>query len=125
MTPPGEEQPVSTGGFVRSYVITGGRELPSSDDLSLITLVTVAPEQELPGRPSPETLAIWQLCSGGYLSVAEVAAHLELPVGVVRLLLTDLIREGRLLRRAAPPPAQAPDPRLLEKVLHGLQRRFA
>ncbi|MBP0454304.1 MULTISPECIES: DUF742 domain-containing protein [unclassified Kitasatospora] len=124
MTASGEEQRVA-GGFIRSYVITGGRELPSADDLSLITLVTVAPEQELPARPSPETVAIWELCSGGYLSVAEVAARLELPVGVVRLLLTDLIREGRLLRRATPPPAQAPDPRLLEKVLHGLQRRFA
>ncbi|MFE2727553.1 DUF742 domain-containing protein [Kitasatospora sp. NPDC059327] len=124
MTVPGEEQRVASG-FIRSYVITGGRELPSADDLSLITLVTVAPGQGLPVRPSPETLAIWELCSGGYLSVAEVSARLELPVGVVRLLLTDLIREGRLLRRAAPPPAQAPDPRLLEKVLHGLQRRFA
>jgi hypothetical protein len=73
----------------------------------------------------PEILAIWELCSGGYLSVAEVAARLELPVGVVRLLLTDLIGTGRLLSRAAPPPAQAPDPHILEKVLHGLQRRFA
>ncbi|MEU6236673.1 DUF742 domain-containing protein [Kitasatospora sp. NPDC047058] len=124
MTSPGEEQRVS-GGFIRSYVITGGRELPSADDLSLITLVTVGPGQELPARPSPETVAIWELCSGGYLSVAEVAARLELPVGVVRLLLTDLISAGRLLRRGTPPPAQAPDPRLLEKVLHGLQRRFA
>ncbi|MFB6892297.1 DUF742 domain-containing protein [Kitasatospora sp. NPDC056327] len=124
MTASGEEQRV-TGGFIRSYVITGGRELPDADDLSLITLVTIGPDQELPARPSPETVAIWELCSGGFLSVAEVSARLELPVGVVRLLLTDLIREGRLLRRAAPPPAQAPDPRLLEKVLHGLQRRFA
>ncbi|MFD7590013.1 DUF742 domain-containing protein [Kitasatospora sp. NPDC059811] len=124
MTAGGEEQRV-TGGFIRSYVITGGRELPSAEALSLITLVTVAPEQDLPTLPSPETRAIWELCSGGYLSVAEVAARLELPVGVVRLLLTDLIHEGRLLCRSAPPPAQAPDPRLLEKVLHGLQRRFA
>ncbi|MFE4971668.1 DUF742 domain-containing protein [Kitasatospora sp. NPDC056651] len=124
MTAGGEEQRV-TGGFIRSYVITGGRELPSAEALSLITLVTIGPDQDLPALASPETQAIWQLCSGGYLSVAEVAARLELPVGVVRLLLTDLIREGRLLRRSAPPPAQAPDPRLLEKVLHGLQRRFA
>ncbi|MEY9875115.1 hypothetical protein ABH931_004616 [Streptacidiphilus sp. MAP12-33] len=124
MTDPGEEQAV-TGGFIRSYVITSGRELPSADSLALITLVTTAPDQEPPARATPETLAIWELCSGGYLSVAEVAARLQLPVGVVRLLLTDLIRAGRLLARAVPPPAQAADPLILEKVLHGLQRRFA
>jgi hypothetical protein len=124
MTGPGEEQPVA-GGFIRSYVITSGRELPSPDSLSLITLVTTAPGKEPPPRAIPEILAIWELCSGGYLSVAEVSARLGLPVGVVRLLLTDLIRTERLLSRAAPPPAQVPDPRILERVLHGLQRRFA
>lgn len=123
MTGSADEEPV-TSGFVRSYVITGGRNLPTADELSLITLVTLAPDREIPARTSPEQRAIWELCSGGYLSVAEVAARLELPVGVVRLLLTDLLEQGHLLRRAAPPPAQAVDRRILEEVLHGLQVRF-
>ncbi|AEW99457.1 DUF742 domain-containing protein [Streptantibioticus cattleyicolor] len=123
MTDSGEEQPV-TGGFVRSYVITGGRSLPAADAFSLVTLVTVAPDREEPPRLGPEARAIWELCSGGYLSVAEVAAHLELPVGVVRLLLTDLHEQGHLLHRAPPPPAQAVDRTIIEKVLHGLERRF-
>ncbi|MFI6346025.1 DUF742 domain-containing protein [Streptomyces sp. NPDC050560] len=123
MTAPGEEEPV-TGGFIRSYVITGGRELPPGDELTLVTLVTLAKDRELPVRASPEVSAIWELCGGGYLSVAEVAAHLELPVGVARLLLTDLIEQGHLLRRSAPPAAKAVDRRILEEVLHGLQVRF-
>lgn len=93
--------------------------------MSLLTLVMLAPDRELPPQASPEVRAIWELCSGGYLSVAEVAGHLGLPVGVARLLLTDLFEQGHLLRRAAPPPAQAVDRTILEGVLHGLQRRFA
>ncbi|QKW08531.1 DUF742 domain-containing protein [Streptomyces sp. NA04227] len=123
MSAPGEEQAV-TSGFIRSYVITNGRDLPAADGLSLVTLVTIAPDRVPPARLSPELSRVWELCSGGYLSVAEVAARLELPVGVVRLLLTDLTDQGHLLRRAAPPPAQLVDRKILKEVLHGLQRRF-
>ncbi|MGA4838190.1 DUF742 domain-containing protein [Streptomyces sp. G45] len=120
MTAPGEETSV-TSDFVRSYVITGGRSLPTADDLALHTLVTLAPEHTLPLGSSPEVRAIWNLCSGGYLSVAEVAGHVGLPVGVARLLLTDLFEQGHLLRRSEPPRAQNVDRAILEKVLHGLQ----
>ncbi|MFD4989239.1 DUF742 domain-containing protein [Streptomyces sp. NPDC058374] len=120
MTRPGEEASV-TSDFVRSYVITGGRSLPASDQLALQTLVTIAPERTLPLGASPEVKAIWELLSGGYLSVAEVAAHVALPVGVARLLLTDLLDQGHLLRRAEPPRAQNVERDTLEKVLNGLQ----
>lgn len=121
----GDEAPVTvTSDFVRSYVITGGRRLPTADDLSLHTLVTLAPEREMPLGASPEVRAIWELCGGGYLSVAEVAAHLSLPVGVARLLLTDLFEQGHLLRRAAPPRAQSVDRGIIEKVLHGLESLY-
>ena len=120
MTTPGEEASV-TSDFVRSYVITGGRSLPSSDDLALHTLVTLAPGRTLPLGAGPEVRAIWDLCAGVYLSVAEVAGHLGLPVGVALLLLTDLFEQGHLLRRAEPPRAQNVDRATLEKVLNGLQ----
>ncbi|MEV6054786.1 DUF742 domain-containing protein [Streptomyces sp. NPDC052107] len=120
MTTPGEEASV-TSEFVRSYVITGGRSLPAADDLALHTLVTLAPERTPPLGAGPEVMAIWQLCAGGYLSVAEVAGHVGLPVGVARLLLTDLFEQGHLLRRAEPPRAQNVDRATLEKVLNGLQ----
>ncbi|MFD9905294.1 DUF742 domain-containing protein [Streptomyces sp. NPDC059063] len=120
MITPGEEASV-TSDFVRSYVITGGRSLPAADDLALHTLVTLADGRTLPLGSSPEVRAIWSLCAGGYLSVAEVAGHVGLPVGVARLLLTDLFEQGHLLRRTEPPRAQNVDRAILEKVLHGLQ----
>lgn len=122
MTTPGEE--AVTSDFVRSYVITGGRELPSSDQLALHTLVTVAPGRTMPLGAGPEVRAIWDLCAGGYLSVAEVAGHLRLPAGVARLLLTDLSDKGHLLLRAQPSPAQHVDRAILKKVLNGLQASF-
>jgi hypothetical protein len=121
MSEPGEDAPVSSE-LVRSYVITGGRRLPSDKDLSLHTLVTLAPDRQPPLGAGPETRAIWELCSGGYLAVVEVAAHLGLPVGVARMLLTDLAERGHLLRRAAPPRAKLQERAVIEKVLHGLRK---
>ncbi|MEU3519920.1 DUF742 domain-containing protein [Streptomyces sp. NPDC006654] len=121
MTNPDEGAPV-TSDFVRPYVITGGRGLPSGDELALHTLVTLAPDSRLPLGASPEVRAIWDLCGGGYLSVAEVAGHLELPVGVTRLLLTDLLEQGQLLHRAPPARAQYVDRAILVEVLHGLEK---
>jgi hypothetical protein len=120
MTTPDEEARF-TSDFVRNHVITGGRRLPSAETLSLHTLVTVAPQGEIPPAASPEVRAIWKLCGGGYLAVAEVAAHLGLPVGVTRLLLTDLLEQGLLLHREAPRPAKSADRQTLLKVLHGLE----
>ncbi|MFD9085640.1 DUF742 domain-containing protein, partial [Streptomyces prasinus] len=93
MTAPGQEESVSSD-FVRSYVITGGRSLPSSDDLALHTLVTLAPERTPPLGAGPEVTAIWDLCAGGYLSGGVVAGHLGLPVGVGPLRVTDQSGQG-------------------------------
>lgn len=120
MTASDDSRPV-TSDFVRPYVITGGRRLPSADELSLHTLVTLAPGRELPRRAGPELLAIWEVCRGGYLAVAEVTGHLKLPIGVTRLLLTDLLEQGHLITRTTPPRAEPVDHELLLKVLHGLE----
>ncbi|MEU0969878.1 DUF742 domain-containing protein [Streptomyces sp. NPDC005917] len=116
----GEDLPV-TSEFVRAYVITGGRRIPSDDTLSLHMLVTLAPGRSMPLGASPEVTAIWDLLAGGFLAVAEVAGHVGLPVGVARLLLTDLFEQGHLLRRAEPAPALPTDREILVKVLHGLE----
>ncbi|AYC36570.1 DUF742 domain-containing protein [Streptomyces griseorubiginosus] len=112
------------GGRITAALITGGRRLPSEDDLALRSLVCTAPERTLPLGAGPEVRAIWELCSGGCLSVAEVAGvagHLGLPVGVARPLRTELCEQGHLLCRAEPAPAQHLPRATFEKVLHGLE----
>ncbi|WP_037680889.1 DUF742 domain-containing protein [Streptomyces griseus] len=111
--------------LVRPYVITKGRGLPDEEQLSLITLVTAAADhQQRPTRLSPEEQNLLDLCSAGYLSVAEVAGHTRLPLGVVKILLSALTEAGYLITR--PPVQRAPlaDKQILEEVLNGLRAKF-
>ena len=111
--------------LVRPYVITKGRGLPDEAQLSLITLVTAAADhQQRPTRLSPEEQNLLDLCSAGYLSVAEVAGHTKLPLGVVKILLSALTEGGYLITRAPVQRAPLADKQILEEVLNGLRAKF-
>ncbi|GAB2736757.1 DUF742 domain-containing protein [Streptomyces bullii] len=111
--------------LVRPYVITRGRDLPSEDKFSLITLVTTASDQrQRPNRLSPEEQQLLDMCAGGYLSVAEIAGHTQLPLGVLKILLSSLAEGGYLITRAPVPRAHLADAQLLQEVLDGLHARF-
>ncbi|CAM5570252.1 uncharacterized protein DUF742 [Streptomyces sp. BK208] len=111
--------------LVRPYVITKGRGLPDEDDLSLITLVTAAAGQpQRPARLSPEERSLLDLCSAGYLSVAEIAGHTHFPLGVVRILLASLMEGGHLMTRPPVARARLADREILEEVLNGLRAKF-
>ncbi|CAL9663142.1 DUF742 domain-containing protein [Streptomyces sp. G3] len=111
--------------LVRPYVITKGRGLPDDGDLSLITLVTASAEQQhRPARLSPEEQSLLDLCSAGYLSVAEIAGHSHFPLGVVRILLASLMEGGHLTTRPPVARARLADREILEEVLHGLRAKF-
>ncbi|MBB2911591.1 hypothetical protein FHS43_002864 [Streptosporangium becharense] len=107
--------------LVRPYVVTGGRAHPRIP-FDLVSLVVAAGDPP-PGGPDlgPEKRRLMALCRGGALSVAEVAAHLALPVGVTKVLLGDLTESGHLATRAPAPPAERPDVQLLQEVLDGLR----
>ena len=61
--------------LVRSHVITGGRAAPVLGTLDHVTLVTAtAREDQDHHRLGPEQRSLVRLCSGGWLSVAEIAA---------------------------------------------------
>ncbi|KUL49684.1 hypothetical protein ADL22_08285 [Streptomyces sp. NRRL F-4489] len=110
--------------LVRPYVITNGRDLVEDSAFSLLTLVTVAQDPPRTMPLDPEKLRLLELCSGGFLSIAEIAGHTGLPVGVVKILVFDLTEEGHLYVRAPIPSAQHVDRQILEEVLNGLQARF-
>lgn len=82
--------------MVRSYTLTGGRTR-ASVELPFEAMLTVTEF----GRHAMERLtferrSITTLCSHETLSVAEVAAMLSLPIGVIRVLAADLIGESFL-----------------------------
>ncbi|MER5356380.1 DUF742 domain-containing protein [Kitasatospora sp. NPDC002551] len=126
MTRHGEQAPDAAPPLVRPYVITKGRGLPDDQQLSLVTLVTAAAgDQQRPSRRlSPEEQGLLELCAAGYLTVAEIAGHTRLPLGVVRILLSGLTEGGFLLVRPPVERASLVDTRILEEVLHGLEAKF-
>ncbi|MFF0560813.1 DUF742 domain-containing protein [Streptomyces sp. NPDC020472] len=120
-----EEWEPEAAELVRPYVITKGRGLPDEEQLSLITLVTVAPEEgQRPTRLSPEEQRLIDICSAGYLSVAEIAGHTRLPLGVVKILLATLAEGGYLVTRSPVRRAALADREILEEVLNGLRAKF-
>lgn len=113
------------GPVVRPYAMTRGRTGDGATaQLDLIALVItesraegLIPDQSL----APEHLDILAMCVDQPLSVAELATELDLPVGVVRVFIGDLI-DARLVRVSRPvPPAELPDERILREVIEGLR----
>jgi hypothetical protein len=107
------------GPVVRPYMVTGGRVEPTTEDLDLITHV-VAVSGLATIAPSPEHRAILALTQEPR-AVAEVAARVDLPLGVVRVLLCDLLSDGMVARYDPPPTDQLPDIDTLQAVIHGLR----
>jgi predicted Rossmann fold nucleotide-binding protein DprA/Smf involved in DNA uptake len=110
------------GRLVRPFTLTGGRTRPSRADFTLITTVTaVDPPPEPAARPQPEHTRILRLCARP-VAVAELAAHLDLPVSVVVIMLCDLLEAGLITARPPRPVSRTQDLELLQKVRDGLGR---
>ncbi|MFJ5919968.1 DUF742 domain-containing protein [Streptomyces ardesiacus] len=113
------------GPLVRPYAMTGGRTRPGPTGarLDLIALVTLAADalDADDGALGPEHRTLIALCATETQSVAELAADADLPVGVVRVLLGDLVELGCVGVSRPVPPAQLPDERILREVIDGLR----
>ena len=104
---------------LRPYVLTSGRAQPSRNWIGVDTLLIAAPgAAPLPVTASRQEAALLRMCSG-LLSVAEAAAHLALPVSVVKVLASDLMDSGRLQTRSR--ASGGVDLALVEEVLSGLR----
>jgi uncharacterized protein DUF742 len=106
------------GPLVRPYTVSSGRTQPTValDLLSLVVAAGTSP----PGM-DPEHHKALELCRAP-ISVAEVAAHMRLPIAVTKVLLADLVECEAMATRAPRPASGATDRVLLEKLLDGLQR---
>jgi hypothetical protein len=58
------------------------------------------------------------------VTVAEIGAHLKLPVAVAKILLSDLIDQGAVTARPPDPAADPGDRDILQRVLDGLHKRL-
>src|SRR6266540_2139329 len=101
---------------VRPYAITGGRTRDDQDELETTTSLGVT----TPGLGF-EWRTIALLCRD-VLSIAEISAKLQLPLGVVRLLVADMADQGLLDIHRPSHLGDRPDLALLERVLYSLRQ---
>ncbi|MEU3272337.1 DUF742 domain-containing protein [Saccharomonospora sp. NPDC006951] len=105
---------------VRPYVLTRGRT-QGSHHLAIETLISTDPHAPWTNeRFGGEYQAVRRLCMQPR-SVAEVAALLSVPLGVARVLISDLAEGGFVqVHRSSMTESGRPDPVLLQRVLAGL-----
>ncbi len=105
---------------LRPYVVTSGRVSPLDENVEIeAQVVTTEFGIESQGRIAFERREILHLCCTT-MSVAEVAAKLDLHIGVTRLLVSELAANGYLTIRR-PSPQLLDDVDLIERVIRGLQ----
>ena len=109
------------GPVVRPYTLTGGRSQPITGGLSLLTHVEAlyAPEADLI-HLQPEHREILNLTRTA-LSLAEIAAKLDLAIGVVRVLVGDLLQENLVSTFESDTAVNPPDESILQAVIDGLR----
>jgi hypothetical protein len=110
------------GPVVRSYVLTQGRTRHTGAAFDLVSTVTTINTRVMdPAALGPEHVSVLHLAQRP-TTVVDIASDVDLPLGVVRILLGDL-RELGLVTIKAPVPMQARkvDKSTLREVLHGLR----
>jgi hypothetical protein len=112
------------GPVVRPYAVTGGRTTPAIGEmLDFIDVVVATGEGARvlnPAHDTPEHRKILDLCAR-QLTVADVASGTELPLGVVRILLADLIEQGAVMVVRERPSGSRPSNKVLQEILNGLR----
>jgi hypothetical protein len=108
------------GPVVRSYALTRGRTRPQGVVFGLVDVVVAA------GEPAPDALwlgpeheRLLDLCRRP-TAVADLASEIDLPLGVVRVLLGDLSQQG-LITLVSTPRGRPPEESVIRSVLDGLR----
>jgi hypothetical protein len=123
-TEPSPIEHAHAGSEVRPYLLTGGRTRAGGAvgapavAMETVVLATGASAAWRPAAAGVERRRILHLCERP-CSAAEVAARLELPLGVALVLVTDLVAEG-LLDASTVAPRQADDVVFLERLIAGV-----
>jgi Protein of unknown function (DUF742) len=122
------ERDEPTGALVRPYAVTRGRTRPKLEiALEALVETTVRGRSAGNGRGGgSEHQYIAAMCDGGRVqSLAEIAARMQLPLGVARVIVADMASDGLV---AVYEPTSLEDEtdavgtELLERVLSGLRR---
>jgi hypothetical protein len=109
------------GPVVRPYALTQGRTRHAGESFDLVAVVmaTRAAIAE-PASLAPEHMSVLQLALAP-TTVADIASDVDLPLGVVRIILADLREFGLVSIRTPVVMAERVDKHTLREVLNGLR----
>jgi hypothetical protein len=109
------------GPVVRPYALIGGRTRHAGAKFDLVATVRATRKEIVdPATLSPEQM--WALnLSRRPTTVADLASELNLPLGVVRILLADLRDAGFIIIRTPETGQAHRDSHILREVLNGLR----
>jgi hypothetical protein len=110
------------GPLVRPFAVTRGRAGRHLHSLDILTLVMAARAEADTAGLDREYRDILRLCQHRALSVAEIAAHMDLLLAAVKVLVSDLIDAGYLIHRPPRSASGKPDIKLLQAVLEGVRK---
>ncbi|HEY3505453.1 MAG TPA: DUF742 domain-containing protein [Actinocatenispora sp.] len=123
MSSPVDPRQDPRGHLVRPYAMTAGRT-EARRDLALESMVR-STRKGVRAAPAVgrDRRIILDLCTDGYQSVAEIAAQLGRPLGVTRVLLSELAEMGLVdIEESAHMAGGEVSVALLERVLSGLHK---
>jgi hypothetical protein len=108
------------GPVVRPYAVTQGR-VPKRGPVDVMSFVVATSSRRVPAmRLQPEHHAI-VAAAGDPVPLAELASRVDLPLGVVRVLLGDLRSAGLVSLYEPPAAARSHHVDVLKAVVHGLR----
>ncbi|GAA0819272.1 DUF742 domain-containing protein [Streptosporangium amethystogenes subsp. fukuiense] len=109
------------GPVVRPYAVTGGRTRASCSSFDLLSMAVATGAPVSPGASlGSEHRRLLNLVRRAR-PIVEIASDAELPVGVIKVLLGDLLDQGLILVRSPLPAASVPPESLLRELISGLR----
>jgi Protein of unknown function (DUF742) len=114
----GDDAGRKTGRLIRPYAMTGGRTLADTEiSLEAQIQATTRASQHL-GAYRWEAAKVVELVQSP-MALIEIAARLQIPIGVARVLVADLVNDGAVMLHI--PEKSQSFASLLERVLDGVR----
>jgi len=119
----GDVAPSEPGRVVPVYAVTGGRTRSTAAELPMEALVSATQRAPWPGMQEEYRLILEM--AEQPVSLVEIGAALLVPVGVARVLVSDLAGAGYVAVHEPEPTEDDGRPRaaVLERLLEGLRAR--
>lgn len=105
--------------FVRPFLVTAGRTKSSVEGLQFETMVQATGIASTDLRFEPAR--VYALCESA-TAIAEISAHLKIPIATVKVVLGDLVDSGHIEVHRTIDATDSEDIQLISRLIDGVRR---